>query len=179
MTQLYSYRGAIPGPLPHRVRLSDGFTRTNPETFTPEELSEWGYIGPIEVPEFDEKTQSLDWDFKNQEYVINDLTESQINNKHNEKANWISFWDGLLTNEAFIKAQDLASQSIEINLAYTNCSTQLLLARSGNLNLSALQSCFDNLLSLISLTEEEERSLTGLAVSSYIDKLLVFNFNHA
>jgi hypothetical protein len=32
---LYSYQGAEPAALPHRIRLSDGSTRTDASTFTP------------------------------------------------------------------------------------------------------------------------------------------------
>lgn len=44
-----------------RVRLADGGSRTDPETFTPEELAEWGYTGPYEKPDYDPKTQRLEW----------------------------------------------------------------------------------------------------------------------
>lgn len=58
---LYSHNNQWPQELPFRIRLNDGLTRTDPETFTPEELAEWGYTGPYEKPDYDPKTQRLEW----------------------------------------------------------------------------------------------------------------------
>jgi hypothetical protein len=60
MPTLYSFNGATPAPLPFRIILADGFTRTNPSTFTEEEIADAGYVA-VEVPEYDEETQALDW----------------------------------------------------------------------------------------------------------------------
>lgn len=50
---LYSHNGAIPAPLPFRITLPDGRTRTDPETFTPEEIAEAGYVAAPEAPAHD------------------------------------------------------------------------------------------------------------------------------
>ena len=60
MPTLYSFNGAAPTPLPFRIILADGFTRTNPSTFTEEEIADAGYVA-VEVPEYDAETQALDW----------------------------------------------------------------------------------------------------------------------
>lgn len=36
---LYSRHITTPAPLPHRIRLADGSTRTDRSTFTPEEIA--------------------------------------------------------------------------------------------------------------------------------------------
>jgi hypothetical protein len=36
---LYSHKNQYPQPIPNRIRLPDGFTRTDSSTFTPEELT--------------------------------------------------------------------------------------------------------------------------------------------
>jgi hypothetical protein len=59
---LYSNHQATPAPLPHRIRFADGSTRTDPTTFTPEELERAGYSGPYEQPECDYKIETVDWD---------------------------------------------------------------------------------------------------------------------
>ena len=41
---LYSYKGQEPAPLPERIRLSDGSTRTDSTTFTEEEIADAGYV---------------------------------------------------------------------------------------------------------------------------------------
>ena len=59
---LFSLHSAIPAPLPHRIRLPDGSTRTDASTFTPEELEAAGFTGPFERPSCDETTETVDWD---------------------------------------------------------------------------------------------------------------------
>lgn len=44
MTRLVSFRGNIPEEIPHRIRLNNGLTRTDSNTFTIEELNDAGYI---------------------------------------------------------------------------------------------------------------------------------------
>ena len=44
ITNLYSYKGADPHPLPEKLRLSDGTTRTDPSTFiVPRDYRCWIY----------------------------------------------------------------------------------------------------------------------------------------
>jgi hypothetical protein len=61
MTALYSYLGSMPAPLPFRITLPSGFTRTDPSTFTPDEIAAAGYIGPIVPPEHNPETEYLAW----------------------------------------------------------------------------------------------------------------------
>lgn len=61
MINLYSLNQQRPQPLPFRVYLADGSTRTDPNTFTAEELAEWGYTGPFTVPPHDDRSEVLEW----------------------------------------------------------------------------------------------------------------------
>ena len=58
---LYSYRGNFPEPLPSRVRLEDGLTRTSLDKLSLDELKEIGFSDPIEEPIYDTETQELSW----------------------------------------------------------------------------------------------------------------------
>ena len=58
---LYSLHGARPAPLPSRIRLPSGFTRTDPSTFTEEEILAAGYTGPYDEPDHDPDTEYLYW----------------------------------------------------------------------------------------------------------------------
>ena len=62
---LYSFHGARPTPLPFRIRFINGSTRTDPSTFTQEELTAAGYTGPYTQPSYNPKTEVLDWDGEN------------------------------------------------------------------------------------------------------------------
>lgn len=58
---LYTKSGSYPSSLPHRIRLSSGFTRTDPSQFTEEDIADAGYIPAPLQPEYDSETQRLDW----------------------------------------------------------------------------------------------------------------------
>jgi hypothetical protein len=58
---LYSFNGCRPEPLPFRITLPNGFTRTDPSTFTEAEISAAGFTGPHAEPAYDPTTQQLDW----------------------------------------------------------------------------------------------------------------------
>ena len=58
---LYSFRQQRPASLPFRIRLSNGFTRTEPASFTAEEILDAGYAGPYTEPAYDAATEQLLW----------------------------------------------------------------------------------------------------------------------
>ena len=73
---LYSFRQQRPAPLPHRIRMPDGFTRTGASTFTQEEIQAAGYSGPYTEPSYNSSTEQLFW--VNGEYVIEALPPPPI-----------------------------------------------------------------------------------------------------
>ena len=58
---LYSFRSQRPAPLPFRIRLSNGFTRTEPASFTAAEIFDAGYVGPYTEPAYNAATEQLLW----------------------------------------------------------------------------------------------------------------------
>ena len=58
---LYSFNGARPTILPNRIKLSNGFTRTDKSTFTPEEIADAGWV-QVEDPPVVEYPNKLEWD---------------------------------------------------------------------------------------------------------------------
>lgn len=73
---LYSKDGSYPNTLPFRIKLSDGRTRTDPSTFTPEEIADAGYITVDDPPSSIPNTQILEW--TGTEWNIRDKTEQEI-----------------------------------------------------------------------------------------------------
>lgn len=61
LNALYSFQGQKPNELPHRIRLSDGRTRTDNTTFTEEEIADAGFTGPYFEPEHNPETQEIVW----------------------------------------------------------------------------------------------------------------------
>lgn len=68
---LYSINNSRPAPLPFRIRLSNGFTRTEPDSFTAEEITDAGYEGPYTEPDYDAATEQLLW--VDGAYVVEEL----------------------------------------------------------------------------------------------------------
>ena len=58
---LYSKDNSYPAPLPQRIRLADGSTRTDPATFTAEEIAAAGYVAAPPAPKYDPLTEQLSW----------------------------------------------------------------------------------------------------------------------
>ena len=67
----YSLDNQRPAPLPWRITLPSGFTRTDPSTFTEDEILAAGFTGPYSEPDYDPATQQLDW--IDGEYVVTAL----------------------------------------------------------------------------------------------------------
>ena len=52
------------------IRLSTGQVRTNPDTFTAEELADVGATGPYTQPDYDSLTHELSWDSTNLRWSV-------------------------------------------------------------------------------------------------------------
>ena len=91
---LYSHNGQYPDNLPFRITLSNGRTRTDPSTFTEQEIADAGYVAVSDKPSYDPTTQILTWE--NGDWLITDRTteelqaleNSRINRQWNEVRNW-------------------------------------------------------------------------------------------
>ena len=73
---LYSYKNQFPQPLPERVRLDSGETRTSLFELNEQQLKNIGFTGPHKVPTFDSNTQKAVWN--GSEFEILELTEEEI-----------------------------------------------------------------------------------------------------
>ena len=78
---MYSIKGNYPvETLPHRIRLSDGSTRTDSSTFTADELSSAGITTVSDPPEYNADTHKLTWDNIDIEWEVVALTQQEIDN---------------------------------------------------------------------------------------------------
>ncbi|MEP1330549.1 hypothetical protein [Pseudophaeobacter sp.] len=75
MTQLFTKDGSVPAPLPSRIRLSDGRTRTNPASFTPEEIADAGFSQANQKPEA-APDQDVTWG--GADWVLRDKTSGEL-----------------------------------------------------------------------------------------------------
>ena len=77
-TALYSYQGQAPAPLPKKILLSDGRKRTDVTSFTEEELTDAGFTGPYEVPNYDQEYQRLLWNSETLSFVVEDISDEEL-----------------------------------------------------------------------------------------------------
>lgn len=74
---LYSHLGQYPNSLPFRIAMPDGTTRTDPNTFTQEELQLAGYQ-QVEDPPALEQNQKLIWNQELASWQIEQLSEEEL-----------------------------------------------------------------------------------------------------
>jgi hypothetical protein len=74
---LYSLRGAYPAPLPQRIRLSNGSTRTDSSTYTAEEIADAGYVQVPDMP-MPNSVQKIYWDSLTVQWVLEDKTLEEL-----------------------------------------------------------------------------------------------------
>ena len=84
---LYSYKQQYPTSLPFRITLSDGRTRTDPSSFTEEELLDAGYTLVDDQPSYT-SSQVLDWDSLSNSWSVRDKSEAELQTEANTQ--WVS-----------------------------------------------------------------------------------------
>ena len=105
-TALYSYRGQEPQPLPHRIRLSDGTTRTEVSTFSDSDLKDAGFTGPYVKPEYNSEQQTQIWNSGSDSWVTAQIPDevfwARLRNERNyrlEISDYTIFADSPFTDE--------------------------------------------------------------------------------
>lgn len=73
---LYSYKGARPTQLPNRLKFSDGFTKTDPSTFTAEDIQNAGWIAVGDPPVVD-YPDKLEWDSETLQWTVRPPNEAE------------------------------------------------------------------------------------------------------
>lgn len=106
MNNLYSFNGEYPTELPERIRLSDGKTRTDNSSFTAEELSDAGYTGPYELPDYDSDIQTVRWDSDSKSFLVENIPDYEIwedlrieRNERLLSSDWTQSRDIILIND--------------------------------------------------------------------------------
>lgn len=79
---LYYKENQIPGRLPHSITLKDThgntYTRTDPSSFTEEEIAQAGYIKAPDKPRVVPAGQEVHWNPKQKNWVVLSQVNSQI-----------------------------------------------------------------------------------------------------
>lgn len=83
---IYSYQGNYPTEIPFRIRLSNGMTRTDPTSFTAEEIQDAGYVAVSDKPSITEN-QVLSWSKDLVDWVVRDKTSEELAAEEASKRN--------------------------------------------------------------------------------------------
>lgn len=75
---LYSYNNQYPTELPFRITLTNGRTRTDPSTFTAEEIADAGYVLVDNAPSYDYPNK-LEW--TGTDWLVREPNQTEIANK--------------------------------------------------------------------------------------------------
>jgi hypothetical protein len=73
----YSHNGQVPAPLPHRIILSSGMTRTDSSSFTAEEIADAGYTESQPMPAII-PSQVVTWDMQTISWQVRDKTAEEL-----------------------------------------------------------------------------------------------------
>lgn len=96
---LYSYKNGYPDHIPYRIRLSSGLTRTDPSTFTLDEILDAGFVEVTDPPSITE-TQVLEW--TGTAWSVRDKTAEEISTDLNTR---IAEYEMILANHLDSVAQ--------------------------------------------------------------------------
>lgn len=75
--KLYSHNSQYPSEIPFRIKLSTGQTRTDPSSFTPEEIEDAGYVEVSEIPIVSDNQIAM-WSMELCDWVVRDKTTEEL-----------------------------------------------------------------------------------------------------
>jgi hypothetical protein len=172
---LYTLDGALPAPLPARVRLLNGLTRTGPSTYTSEEISQWGYIGPIAEPAYDPSIEAIFWSEVDAAYLVRQLAVEEIEairlQELRSQANYLAFWDVLMTSTVYDSIREQSMVSLPMNTLATEFIALLGDAKAGRTNEAAIQASMDAILLNGTFTNDQLTELAGALETGKLDSL--------
>ena len=94
---LYSHKGQYPGPIPFRIVLPNGQTRTDPNSFTAEEVLSAGYV-QVPYPPTPNTNQILEWNGTT--WTLKDKTVEQLEVEKTKVADAVRHQRNLLLLES-------------------------------------------------------------------------------
>jgi len=156
MALLYSLLNGEPGPLPKRLKI-DGVTRTDPSSFTAEELNRAGYTGPFQKPSFDPETQIVRWD--GDRYSVLELSTEELEErriaKAKDAADYRGFWKSLLSGSVYQTLRMAAAADLGANMLVTELIAALSDAKMGEPNETVIGTAMGELLESLNLPSDE------------------------
>lgn len=171
---LYSYLNGYPQPLPFRIEV-DGLPRTDPATFTEEEIYKAGYRGPIEFPGYDGATERLYWN--GDEFEVVPLTKEELDAAAEQarrgRVNYEQLWQVLKTTSVYQTLRQAAASDLPANMICTELLVALSDARFGKPDEEAIGDLLGQLLEALPLTLEDKDGLYAALKAGGVEWLYV------
>ena len=173
---LYTLNGNYPTQIPFRIKLSDGRTRTDPTTFTAEELIDAGYTEVADPPSYNPSYQTLGWDgvdwtitdysvesvkesrkseLKNIRYV-QEISHPTIDTSRESQAMINGIWSASQINPALVVNYKGKTGWVQLDATAINYVANQVVAH--------VQACFDNEKVLSDLIDAATTQLDVLSV---------------
>lgn len=157
---LYSYLNGYPQPLPFRIEV-DGLPRTDPSSFTAEEIYRAGYRGPVEFPDYDGAIERLFWN--GDEFEVVPLAQWEIDAAEEQarrgRVNYEQLWQVLKTTSVYQTLRNAAASDLPANMICTELLVALSDARAGKADEEAIGALLGQLLAALPLTKEDKDGL--------------------
>ena len=159
VSRAYTYNGNYPEELSHNWKFP-GVEWLNLRAMTDVELAELGWF-PVASVEYNSNTHRLEWNSTTKSYDVIELPEPTP-----EPANYINFWNLLLSSTVYINLKEEAKVSVEINALVTEFLILLADAKFGNENIEAIQNSISEILATNALEVEDLAELQSIFVQT-------------
>lgn len=139
ISRAYTYNGNYPEELSHNWKFPGG-EWLNLREMTDVELAELGWF-PVASVEYNSNTHRLEWNSTTKFYDVIELPEPTP-----EPANYVNFWNLLLSSTVYGHLKEQAKVSVEINALVTEFLILLADAKFRNENIEAIQNSINEIL---------------------------------
>jgi hypothetical protein len=139
ISRAYTYNGNYPEELSHNWKFPGG-EWLNLREMTDVELAELGWF-PVASVEYNSNTHRLEWNSTTKSYDVIELPEPTP-----EPANYVNFWNLLLSSTVYGNLKEQAKVSVEINALVTEFLILLADAKFRNENIEAIQNSINEIL---------------------------------
>jgi hypothetical protein len=166
VSRAYTYNGNFPEELSHNWR-SPGGEWLNLRVMSNEDLAELSWF-PVVSPEYNQNTHRLEWNSSTKSYDVIELPEPTP-----ERADYVKFWDLLLTSTVYGNLKEEAKVSVEVNALVTEFLILLADAKFGNEKREPIQNSINEILATNVLEVEDLAELQSIFIQTNLDQYYI------
>jgi hypothetical protein len=159
VSRAYTYNGSDPEELSHNWKSPEG-EWLNLRAMTDTQLAGLGWF-PVVSPEYNSNTHRLVWNSTTKSCDVIELPEPAP-----EPADYIKFWDLLLTSTVYGNLKEATKVSVEVNALVTEFLILLADAKLGNEKREPIQNSINEILATNALEVENLAELQSIFVQA-------------